>query len=340
MFDKAKLEMPSLLVLFIGVAALVYLVFKPFLPILVLAAVLAVLLHTFFESTVRLLNGKRSAVAALFVVLVLAFCIVPLFFLGSQIFNEAQILYTQVRGNESSYIQYLKNAFENPIRQMYPGFSINVNDYTAGALAYISDNAGILVTQTAYILFETFLMLLAFFFFLRDGRRMLGSITALSPFREEHTRAILGKTYATIGAVMRGTLLVAVIRLLVLSFGFYVFGIPNALLWGTVAGIVGAVPGLGTLFSVAPAVLYLYLSGNIVASVGLALLGVFTIVLIDNMLTAYFIDTVLQLPSVFVLFSILGGILFFGPLGFILGPLVLALFLSILDIYSILAGHK
>jgi len=338
--DKVKLELFSLLVLFVGVAFLTFLVFRPFLPILTLAIVFAILFHTPFESLVRLFNGKRTAAALVVVALVFIFCIVPLFFLGSQIFHEAQDLYSYIRGNETGYVQVVRSSVESAVQQVYPDFSLNIGDYVAGALHYISENLGLLVTQTASVVFGTFLMLLSFFFFLREGRDMLTALTHLSPFRKEHTDAILKQSYTTIGAVLRGTILVAIARLLVFTLGFYLFGIPNAILWGSIAGIVGAIPALGTLFSVVPAVLYSYLSGDIVGSIGLALLGVLTVIFVDNFLTAYFIDKKLNIPSIFILFSILGGVIFFGPLGFVLGPLVLSLFLSVLNIYSILVFDK
>ena len=82
------------------------------------------------------------------------------------------------------------------------------------------------------------------------------------------------------------------------------------------------------------AVVYLYLQGQLFASLGLALFGIATIILVDNILTSYFFGKGLEVSSIFVLFSILGGIVFFGPLGFILGPLVLSVFLSTIHVYG------
>lgn len=328
-----KLERSSFFVLFAGVSILLLFVFAPFFTILSLAAVLAVLLHWPYEKIVRVCRGWKSLAAALTVCLTLVFFIAPLFFLGWRIFQEAQNLYISMYGNGVQYLHLIQQAIENPIRHVVPNFVFNINPYVGSTLAIISNNLGSLVYQTLYVGFETFLMLLALFFFLRDGRDLLASFIHLSPLGEEMTRKILDKMYRTIGAVIKGTLINALIRWVCIGAAFYLFGIPNAILWGSIGGIIGAIPGLGTPFAFIPAVAFLYLQGNVLAAAGLALCGLAIIILIDNVLTSYFFGKELIISPLFVLFSILGGIVFFGPLGFILGPIMLSVFLSIVHAY-------
>ncbi len=332
--DKNRLESFSLLALFIAVSVLLFFVFSPFLIVLTLAAVFAILLHRPYEKLVRIFGGSGSA-AALFVVgLMLVFFIVPLFFVGTQVFQEAQSLYGGVYGNETQYMHTIQNAVQNSVRQLFPGFVFDLNAYVGNALAFISNNLGSLIYQTVYVLFDTFLMLLALFFFLRDGRAFLSSITRISPFGKEVTREILDKMYQTVGSVVRGTLYIVLIRWICIWIAFYLFGIPSAVLWSGIGGIIGAIPGLGTAFAFVGAIVYLYLQGNVLSALGLAVLGSGIVLLVDNILTSYFFGKGLEVSSLFVLFSILGGIIFFGPLGFILGPLVLSVFLSVIHVYS------
>jgi predicted PurR-regulated permease PerM len=216
----------------------------------------------------------------------------------------------------------------------------DLNAYVGNTLAFISNNLASLIYQTLFVLFDTFLMLLALFFFLRDGRGLLASFAKISPFGKEVTNGILNKMYQTIGSVVRGTLYIVLIRFLCMWAAFFLFGIPNALLWSSVGGVIGAIPGLGTAFAFVGAVAYLYVLGNIPAAIGLAVLGCGIVILIDNILTSYFFGKGLGVPSIFVLFSILGGIIFFGPLGFILGPLVLSVFLSVIRVYDGIEGER
>ena len=338
--DKNRLENLSLLVLFVGVSILLFFVFSPFFIVLSLAAVFAVLLHAPYEKLTRTFGGWKSASALFTVGVMLIFFIVPLFFLGVQIVQEAQGLYLGMHGNEVQYMHTIQRAIENPVRQLFPGFVFDLNTYVGNALAFISDNLGSLIYQTVSVLFGTFFMLLALFFFLRDGRELLASFAQMSPLGKDVTSGILNKMYQTIGSVVRGTLFIVLIRWVCIWAAFYLFHIPNAILWSSVGGIIGAIPGLGTPFAFIGAVAYLYLQGNMLAAVGLALYGIVTVILVDNILTSYFFGKGLEVSPIFVLFSILGGIFFFGPLGFILGPLVLSVFLSIVRVYDLVEHER
>lgn len=331
--DTRTQESLSLLVLLAGVSLLLFFVFAPFLSVLALAVVFAVLLHSPYEKLTRIFRGWQSTAALLTVGLMLIFFIVPLFFLGAQIVQEAQGLYTGMHGNEVQYMHTIQRAIENPVQRVFPGFIFDLNTAVGNALAFISNNLGSLIYQTLFVLIGTFLMLLALFFFLRDGRKLLASLAEMSPLGREVTNEILNAMYETIRSIVRGTLFIVIIRWLCIWIAFSLFGIPNAILWSSVGGVIGAIPGLGTPFSFIPAIIYLYLAGNVISAVGLAIFGIATIILADNILTPYFFGKGLKVPSMFVLFSILGGILFFGPLGFILGPLVLSVFLSVIRAY-------
>ncbi len=333
--SKTKLSKNSFLVLFVCVAVLLFFVFAPFLVILSLAAVFAVLLNRPYEKLLRLCGGWKNLAATLTVGIMLVFFIVPLFFVGGQIFQEAQGMYASLYGNGAHYMLVVQKAIQGPAQQFLPGFTFNISNYVGNALSFISSSLASLVYQTFFVVFETFLMLLALFFFLRDGRDMVSYFSQISPLGKEMTDEILIRMHQTIGAVTRGTFVNALIRWACISASFYFFGIPNALLWGSIGGVIGAIPGLGTPFAFIPAIIFAYLQGNVIGVIGLAALGIITIVLVDNILTSYFFGRGLAVSPIFVLFSILGGIAFFGPLGFILGPLVLSVFVSIVRVYDL-----
>jgi predicted PurR-regulated permease PerM len=333
--EKHRLENLSLLVVFAGISILLFLVFAPFFSVLSLAAVFAILLHQPYERLIRFFSGGKNIIAALTVAVMLVFFIVPLLLLGGQIFHEAQSLYISMNGGGAHYLEVVQQAIQGPVDRILPGFVVDINAYVGNALVFISNNLGALTYQTLFIVFETFLMLLAFFFFLRDGRGLLNWFVEASPLGKETTREVLSKMYLTIESVVKGTVVNALVRWLCIWVAFYLFNIPNAVLWSSIGAIVGAIPGLGTPFAFVPAVAYLYLEGSTVGAIGLAIFGIVVVVLIDNVLTTYFFSKGLAVSPIFILFSILGGTVFFGPLGFILGPLVLSIFLSIIHVYSL-----
>lgn len=338
--ERKKLELVAFSAFFIGLSVLVFFVFQPFLRILVLAVVLSVLLHPLYEKLVKIFRGSKSIIAVLFVFIALIFLIIPILFLGLQIFEQAQSFFSLSHAGQGRYLQTIQHNIDLPIRQIIPGFTLSISDLIDKVLAFVSGNLDVLLSQTTYIFFETFFVLFTLFFFLRDGEKMLNSFISLSPFEKEQNKEIVSSIYRTINSVVRGTIFVGLIRLVLLTAMFYFLGIPGALLWGTIGGVIAAVPGFGTPLVIIPAVGYLLLYSNIFFATGMGLFGVLLTFFIDNILSAYFFGKGLAVPSLFVLFSILGGVIFFGPLGFIFGPIILSLFVSAIDMYKILILKK
>jgi predicted PurR-regulated permease PerM len=338
--DSKKIEFVSSLVILAGVLFLVFLVFRPFLPILVLSAVLSVLFQPVYKKLLRIFGGGKSFWAAVIVLLTLVFLIIPVLFFGSQILGQAQNFFSMSQGGQSQYIQNIGQSVQHFVQHVFPNFSFNISDYASKAVDFISQNLGGFISGAAGIFFQIVFLLFAFFYFLRDGETILDSFMSLSPFSKEQNKEIIDSTYNTITSVIRGTLFVGLVRWALLMAGFYLFQIPNPLFWGSIGAVVGAIPGVGTPFAVIPAVIYLLIKGKILFAVMTGLYGILIIFFIDNILSAYLFGKGLQAPAVFVLFSILGGIFAFGPLGFIFGPIILSLFISALEIYKILILKK
>jgi predicted PurR-regulated permease PerM len=338
--ESKKLELVAFSSFFIVLSVLTFFVFQPFLGILVLAAVMSILLHPLYEKLTKLLHGGRSLAACFFVIIALFFLIIPILFLGLQIFGQAQSFFTLTQTGQGEFMQGVQQNINVLIQHTLPGATFNLSDLLNSAMTFLSSNFGGFLSQTTYVFFQIFFLLFSFFFLLRDGDKMLEGFISLSPFDKEQSKEVFSSVYRTISSVIRGTLFVGLVRFVLLTIAFYLLGIPHALLWSMIGGIVGTVPGLGTPFVVVPAFFYLLLTGHVVFAIGMASFGVLLIFFIDNMLSAYFFGKGLDVSPIFVLFSILGGILFFGPLGFIFGPIILSLFISAIDMYRILVLKK
>lgn len=334
--EKKRLEIISFLVLCAGVLTLTFYVFQPFLSILVLAAILAMLFRPLYKRMLHYYKGGQSFFAVVIVLLGLVFLIIPIIFFGLQILGQIQGFFSSIQSDQGQFLQTVQHTINSFSQPLFPNFSFNISDYTSTILNFVSINFSSLVSQTAYIFFQTFFLLLAFFFFLRDGEKISSSLVLLSPFEKEQNKEILESIHNAVTSVIKGTLLVGLIRWVLLTAGFYFFGIHNALVWGSIAGIIGIIPGVGTPFVIIPTVIYLLLTGNILGAIEIGSFGILVIFFIDNMLSVYFFGKGLDVPSIFILFSILGGVIFFGPLGFIFGPIVLSLCISIIDMYKIL----
>jgi predicted PurR-regulated permease PerM len=338
--EQKRLELILFSALFVVLSVLLFFVFRPFLYIIVLAGVLSVLFHPLHEKLVVVFHGRKSFVACFLVIVALIFIIIPVLFFGLQIFTQAQSFFSLTQVDQGQYMQDIQQNINGLVQHFVPNFSFNISDSINKVQTFVSDNLGNLLSQTAYIFFQVFFLLLTLFFFLRDGTKMLDSFFSLSPFEKEQNREVIGSTSRMITSVIRGTLFVGLIRLVLITIAFYFLGIPNALLWGSIGGIIAMVPGLGTFFVIVPACLYLLLYGNIFWVIGMGLFGVLLFFFIDNLLSTHFFGKGLHIQSPLILFSIIGGVIFFGPLGFIFGPIILSLFISLVHIYKILVLKK
>ncbi len=338
--ESKKLELIVFSGLFVILSILTFFVFEPFLRIIVLAIVLAVSFQPLYEWLVGFFNGGKSIVACFIVVISLIFLIIPILFFGLQIYGQAQDFFSLSQATQGHYIHAIEENVNTVVRHIIPTFSFSVADSGSYISTFVANNLKGLLSQTSFIFFQILFMLFLFFFFLRDGTKMLHTLFSLSPFEKEQNKEIITSVNATITSVIRGTLFVSLIRFVLIALAFYFLGIPNALLWGSIGGIIGAVPGFGTLFVVVPAFLYLLFYGNLLSAIGMALFGILTSFFIDNLLSVHFFHKGLDVPQIFILLSIIGGIIFFGPLGFIFGPIIFSLFISFVDIYKILVLKK
>ncbi len=334
--ENKRLEIILFSALFIILSTLTFFVFRPFLYIIILAAVLSVLFHPLYESLIDFFHGGRNVVAIFLVIVALVFLIIPIFFFGLQILGQAQNFLSLNQAGQGQYIQALQQNINNLGQNIFPSFYFNIFDFINKAKIFASNNLVSILSQTTYIFFQIFFLLFTLFFFLKDGEKILDTFFSLSPFEKGQNKQIINSVYRAITSVIRGTLFVGLIRFLLIATAFYFFGIPNALLWGSIGGIIGMTPGLGTPFAIIPATIYLLLYSNIYFALGMIIFGLAIFVFIDNTLSAYFFGKGLDVPAPFILFSILGGIAFFGPLGFIFGPTLLSLFISAMDMYKVL----
>lgn len=341
--ENQKLPFYFLLLLLVGTSLLVFSIFRPFLLALILAMTFAVVSQPLHQKIVGYSRQREGLAAFLTTIIIVAFILVPLIFLGIQILQEAERLYSYLtEGNGKDNILNTIRGLVDSLQRIFPfmrDFSIDVNQYFKQGVGWLLQNIGSIFSNFAKTIVSSFVFIFALYYLLKDGMRLKKTIIALSPLAEADNEAILQKLEGTIASVMKGSLLIALIQGVLTAVGFTIFGIPNAFLWGSVAAIAALIPGLGTALVLVPAVIFLFLSGKTFSAIGLLAWGIGAVGLIDNLLGPKLIGRGTQLHPFLILLSVLGGVGLFGPLGFLLGPLVLSLFFALLDIYSSLISR-
>lgn len=335
--NHQKSELYFLLILLAGIFILTFFIFKPFFSALILAVVFATIFESLHKKVLAMTREKKSLAALITTVSVLGVVIAPLAFLGIQIFQEATQLYSFLVSNngavELSYsigdtLQSLKKFSPAPIE-----LSFDASQYFKQGLSWLLQYLGLLFTSVAKVIVNVFIFLIALYYLFKDGHKLKKAVIALNPLRDIHGEIIFNKLALAINSVVRGSLMVAIVQGILTGLGFAIFGVPNATLWGSVATIAALIPGVGTALVTLPAILYLYFSGKILFASGLLIWGV-VVGLADNFLRPALVGREVQLHPFLILLSTLGGIVFFGPPGFLLGPLVLSLLFTLLEIYS------
>jgi predicted PurR-regulated permease PerM len=339
-----KIQFYFLLTILAATAILVFFIFRPFLYPLIFAAVFAVIFKPVYRKIESLLHGKRELAAFLTVLTVIIFVLAPFLILGTQIYQEVkQFYFSFYANNGGDMVSAAINGFIDEVHRLIPAsrdFSINFNEYAGQSINLLFQNIGSIFSNLAILIFDSFIFLVSLYYLLIEGRRIKKFVVALSPLADTNDEMIFRKLETSVNSIVKGSLLVALVQGAMTAFGFYIFGISNPVLWGSVAAIAALVPSVGTALVTFPAVVFLFLSGNFPGAFGLMVWGAVAVGLIDNYLGPKFIGNGIQLHPLLILFSVIGGIAFFGPVGFLLGPLTFSLFSTLLDIYFLLTRKE
>lgn len=324
------------------VSGLIFFMFLPFLEVIVLSGIFTVVLSPFYERLVRHL-GDRRGISAFIITIVFAFIIIiPATFLTLRVLNESNDLYTQLTApSEENSLQKITDAVEKPIQAYFPEFTLEIREYVGSAADFIVGHLTSIVSSVIAIVTSFILIFFSMFFLLRDGAKFKKILINLSPLDDKYDEQILEKITISMNSTIKGVILVAIIQGILAGIGMMIFGVPNATLWGSVSALASLVPGLGTAIVFVPAIIYMYIIGNTFFAIGLLLWGIVIVGLVDNFLTPYLYSRGSEIHPLIMLFAVLGGLIVFGPIGFIFGPIILALFFSLIEIYqSVIVKNK
>jgi len=309
-----------------------FFIFRPFWIVLVLGASFSIILYPIHEwlNKKHLPNWLASLLTLFFFIVVLC---IPLLSFGSIVFNQSQNLYHSVinNGNTFPFI----NSIGSKINQILPnGISFDINEKISTFISFLTNNLANIFSATVSALFSFVLLLLAIFYFLKDGNKWRKIILRLSPLSDVDDEKIISKLSQTINGVIKGTLFIALVQGILMTIGLSLFGVQNAAIWGVVAAITSLIPSVGTAMVSVPAIIFLFATDHIVSAVGLAVWSIIIVGTIDNFLTPYIIGSKINVPPFLILFSVLGGIALLGPVGILIGPLTVSLLYTLTDIYQ------
>jgi len=315
---------------------------QPFLQAIFIAALFAALFHPLYRWVLRWVGNRPSLASALTLVIVLFFIVVPLGLLLSTVANQAVDI-------AQSAAPWISQQLATPglITQRLEGLSFysSIEPYRDLALERLGDVAGLLsgwivdgvqkaTLGTVSALLSVIIVLYTLFFFLIDGDRLLFYMLYYLPLNDEDETKLLRRFTSVTRATLKGTAVIGVLQGTLAGLALYFAGIPSALFWAVTMMVLSVVPGIGTALVWIPAVIYLLVGGQYVSAISVALFCGLVVGTVDNVLRPKLVGNDTQMHELMIFFSTLGGLLMFGFMGFVIGPIIAALFVTLWELYG------
>lgn len=311
------------------------LVLSPFIITIVLAIVAAILLNPVYKRLTKLCWKNKTLGSILTVLLFYIVILLPISLISFQLFKEVQTVYTTFSMSDAPTLSSLNQSLNKLIQPINPSANIHLENYIGAVSSWFISHIGAIFSVTFDFFLKVLLATIAMFFLLRDGDKFKTIIKDLNPISSEAHDYLVSSIRTSVNSVVLGSIVIALIQGIVAGIGMAIFGIPNATLWGTATVIASFIPGIGTGLILGPAILYSLFFNSMFQTIGLLLWALIIVNAIDNFLRPAIMHKTINMHPLFILFSILGGISFIGPSGFILGPLILSLLFAMIRVYKL-----
>lgn len=335
-FEHATIAKWFFILLSATVLFLYWKVMEPYALVLVTAGIFTILL-TPLEKRLREWTGHPKVSTLILVLMVLAAIVLPVVTIGLLMIQQASGLAQTVLDNRewltAFHIQDLALFQQLPSVIQAEILKIDLAEGVKSVASWASSNIQALVVSSADFAFKTFIFFVALYYMLHDRERIVKRLIDLSPLRDKTDQKIIGRIVNTVRGVIIGSLTVAVVQGIIAGIGLMLFGVPAPLIWAGLVVIAANVPMIGTGAIMLPAVAYLFLIGDVSSAVGLLIWSSIAVGLVDNILQPFIVGGRTRMNALLILLSMLGGMQAFGPIGFILGPTILAAFLIVLELY-------
>lgn len=320
-------------------------ILMPFYGAVFWGSVLAIIFTPFYRKLLVVMNQRSNLAALTTLLLCLIVVILPVTVMTGSLIQEGAIVYQKIRSGELNFGAYFQQVMSG-----LPPWLVNLLDrfglrdiselqemLSTGALEgsqFIAMHALSIGQNTFEFVISFGIMLYLLFFLLRDGAALSSKIKQAMPLSMEHKRHLFSKFTTVIRATVKGNVVVAAVQGALGGLIFSFLGIQGALLWGFVMAFLSLIPAVGAGLIWVPVAIYFLVTGATMQGIILIGFGVFVIGLVDNLLRPVLVGRDTKIPDYVILISTLGGIYLFGLNGFVLGPVIAALFIAAWDLFS------
>ena len=337
-------ERRALLLLLLAVTLALGWILTPFYEAILWGAILALLSAPVYRWLLPRLRGKPNAAALATLLLVLVIVILPVTLVAVALAGEAAMLYQRLQSGELNPALYFHGVFDalpHWIKGLLDRFGMA--DFAAlqrRTTALLTQGTQFIATQAVTVGQNTFsfavslfIALYLAFFLIRDGRQVVRTLHRAIPLAPAHKAELLDKFSTVVRATIKGNLLVALVQGTLGGLAFWFLDVSGALLWAVLMAFLSLLPAIGAALVWFPVALYFLATGSLWQGIALMLYGLLVIGLIDNLLRPILVGKDTGMPDYMVMIATVGGMAVFGINGFVLGPVIAAMFISVWHIH-------
>ena len=343
MIDKHHIRY-FFVILFIVVLYLSFLVIKPFLNAIIISMVFAFIFYPIYNWIRKKINNRTAAALIIALIFVLVVSI-PAFFLVDKAINEAQVFYSVTRQKfiSGEFLPVECSATDKTTICRFSGllkklvsdaqFKFYINEALKNVTKFIITSAQNFFLSIPRIILSLFIIIFTTFYFIRDGDILVKKAKNLLPLKKKHQNDIMKQFKDVTHGIIYGHILLSLLQGLIGGLAFAYVGISSPIIWGLVMTILALIPAIGTTIIWVPAILIKFAGSEINSAIIILISGIIMFT-IDNFYRPKIIGKKAKIHPIIILIGVLGGLFMFGIVGFLIGPLILALFLTFLKIYE------
>lgn len=339
--DRVSVLANKVFLLVLGAVSLAFgWILWPFFGALFWGVVLAILFTPLHRRLLARFNGRGSLAALTTLAVIVVIVLLPLAFLTASLVNEGAGFYRRMQSGEfdiGRYFDQIMQALPSWVTERMNQFGLgNIAALKQKLSTAISQGTSLIATQafsigqnTFHFIVNFFITIYLVFFLLRDGASLAARINVAIPLDEQDKRELLLKFTTVIRAAVKGNVVVAIVQGGLGGLAFWFLGVNGALLWAVIMAVLSLLPAIGAGLVWLPVALYFLVTGAVWQGLGLIAFGVLVIGMVDNVLRQMLVGKDTKMPDYVVLISTLGGMAVFGLNGFVIGPVIAAMFMAV-----------
>jgi predicted PurR-regulated permease PerM len=318
-------------IILIVLLVLSFFLLKPIIMAIILGILLAFIFTPIYDFVFKFIK-RKNITALLMCLLLIALIVVPLWYVFPIAIDQSIKFYMNSQDLD----------FVTPLKSIFPSFfesdefsneiGLAIHSFVTKTTSSLMNSMSNVILNFPTLFLKLLVVFFSFFFVLRDKEEMMEYIKSLLPFTKEVEKRLFKSSKDLTLSILYGQVLLGIVQGITAGIGFFAFGVPNALLLTLLATVAGIFPIIGTTIVWIPVAIYLIIAGNTVSALGVVLFGLMSSV-IEAFFKPIFISRRAKMNSSLILFGMVGGILFFGLLGIILGPLILAYLFIVIEAY-------